>query len=150
MRKLILLILGVFTAQHSFAQNEEDSIKMVVQTLFVAMKNADASMLASTFSDSAILQTIVIDKDGIVKVRNEYVRNFIDFISKEEKGNADERIAFETIKIDGPLALVWTPYKFYYKGEFSHCGVNSFHLVKLSGQWKIQYLIDTRRKAGCE
>ncbi len=114
------------------------------------MKNADASMLASTFSDSAILQTIVIDKDGIVKVRNEHVRNFIDFISKEEKGNADERIAFETIKIDGPLALVWTPYKFYYKGEFSHCGVNSFHLVKLSGQWKIQYLIDTRRKDGCE
>ena len=149
MRKLILLILGVFTAQHSFAQNEEDSIKMVVQNLFVAMKNADASMLASTFSDSAILQTIVIDKDGIVKVHNEHLRNFIAFISKEEKGNADERITFETIKIDGPLALVWTPYKFYYKGKFSHCGVNSFHLVKLSGQWKIQYLIDTRRKAEC-
>ena len=150
MRKLILLILGVFTAQHSFAQNEEDSIKMVVQTLFVAMKNADASMLAGTFSDSAILQTIVIDKDGIVKVRNEHVKNFIGFISKEEKGNADERIAFETIKIDGPLALIWTPYKFYYKGKFSHCGVNSFHLVKLSGQWKIQYLIDTRSKDNCE
>ncbi len=149
MRKLIL-ILSVFTAQHSFAQNKEDSIKKVVQTLFVAMKNADVSMLASTFSDGAILQTIVTDKDGMVAVRNEHIKDFIDFISKEEKGNADERIAFETIKTDEPLALVWTPYKFYYKGEFSHCGVNSFHLVKLSGQWKIQYLIDTRRKAGCE
>ena len=103
MLKLILLILSVFTTQHSFAQNEEDSIKRVVQTLFVAMKNADASMLVNTFSDSAILQTIVTDKDGMVKLRNEHVKNFIDFISKEEKGKADERIAFETIKIDGPL-----------------------------------------------
>ena len=149
MRNLILLFLIVLSAQHSFAQSEEDSVKNVVQTLFLAMKNADASLLASTFSDSSILQTIVNDKDGIVKVRNEQVKDFIDFVSKEEKGNADERITFETIKIDGPLALVWTPYKFYYKGKFSHCGVNSFHLVKLSGQWKIQYLIDTRRKAGC-
>ena len=149
MRTLVLLFLSVFAAQLSFAQSEEDSVKNVVQTLFLAMKNADALLLAGTFSDSSILQTIVNDKDGIVKVRTEQVKDFIDFVSKEEKGNADERIAFETIKIDGPLALVWTPYKFYYKGKFSHCGVNSFHLVKLSGQWKIQYLIDTRRKAGC-
>ncbi len=79
------------------------------------MKNADTAMLAGTFSDSAILQTIVNDKNGITKVHNERVKDFINFISKEETGNADERITFETIKIDGPLAFVWTPYKFYYK-----------------------------------
>jgi hypothetical protein len=113
------------------------------------MKNADAAKLASTFSDSAILQTIN-NKEGMVKVSNEKVQDFIYFVSKEEKGNADERIIFETIKIDGPLALVWTTYQFFYKGNFSYCGVNLFHLVKLSGQWKIQYLIDTRRKEGCK
>src|SRR5688572_25758828 len=106
MRNLILLVLCIFTGQHLFAQNEEESVKRVVQTMFVAMKNADASLLATTFSDSAIFQTIVNDKDGIVKVRNEDVKNFINFVSKEEKGNADEKIVFETIKIDGPLALV--------------------------------------------
>jgi hypothetical protein len=63
---------------------------------------------------------------------------------------ADERITFETIKIDGPLAVAWTPYKFYYEGKFSHCGVNSFQLVRLNGAWKIQYLIDTRRRTGCQ
>ncbi len=150
MRTVILIFLSVFATPHLFAQTQEDSVKKIVQTLFEAMKNADAITLAGTFLDSAILQTIVSDKDGNVKVRNEQVKDFIGFISKEEKGNADERITFEIIKIDGPLAFVWTPYKFYYKGKFSHCGVNSFHLVKLSGQWKIQYLIDTRRKAGCE
>ena len=30
--------------------------------------------------------------------------------------------------------------------NFSHCGVNSFQLFNDNGQWKIIYLIDTRRK----
>jgi hypothetical protein len=62
----------------------------------------------------------------------------------------DERISFDLVKIDGELASVWTPYKFYAGEKFSHCGVDSYQLVKLNGEWKIQYLIDTRRKQGCE
>jgi hypothetical protein len=82
-------------------------------------------------------------------VRNQPISGFATSISKLTKGAADERIVFETIKIDGPLAAVWTPYQFYLNGQFSHCGVNSFQLVRLNGQWKIQYIIDTRRKQGC-
>jgi hypothetical protein len=44
------------------------------------------------------------------------------------------------------MATVWTPYTFYYKGQYSHKGINSFQLVKLKEGWKIQYLIDTRYK----
>jgi hypothetical protein len=28
--------------------------------------------------------------------------------------------------------------------------VNSFQLIKLDGKWKISYIIDTRKKEGCE
>ena len=73
-----------------------------------------------------------------------------DFVGHLKKDSADERIQFETIKIDGPLAIVWTPYNFYHNGKFSHCGVNSFQLVRFDGIWKIQYLIDTRRRTGCK
>ena len=83
-------------------------------------------------------------------IRNESIDAFVQAIGKSPKGALDERIQFETIKIDGPLAIVWTPYKFYYEGKFSHCGVNSFQLVRINGEWRIQYLIDTRRKDGCE
>jgi hypothetical protein len=82
-------------------------------------------------------------------VRNETVSEFFDFISKETPGNADEQIIFDVVKVDGPLAIAWTPYKFYYKGQFSHCGVNSFQLVRINGEWKIHYIIDTRRRLGC-
>jgi len=132
------------------AQSTEDSVKAVVNGLFNAMKTANSAALIEAFADSAILQTIAQNKDGGKYVRNEAVKSFATSISSLKSGDADERISFETIKIDADLALVWTPYKFYYKGNFSHCGVNSFHLVRLNGKWKIQYLIDTRRKTPCE
>ena len=112
------------------------------------MKNADTALLKSCFSSNAVLQTIHEDK-GSIKVSDEKLADFVDFVGKETAGAADEQIIVETVKIDGPLAFVWTPYKFYYKGKFSHCGVNAFQLVRLSGGWKIQYIIDTRRKEAC-
>jgi hypothetical protein len=47
------------------------------------------------------------------------------------------------------MAAVWTPYNFYYNGQFSHCGVNSFQVIRFKDGWKIQYIIDTRRRTGC-
>ncbi len=40
------------------------------------------------------------DKKDIIKVRNEHLKDFIDFVSKEGKKTADERISSGTIKID--------------------------------------------------
>jgi hypothetical protein len=136
-----------FTAN---AQSAADSVKTTIDKLFAAMQASDGALLKSTFADSAILQTISRNKDGEIQIKNETVGAFATSISQLQKGDADERIVYDVIKIDGPLAIVWTPYKFYYKGVFSHCGVNSFQLVKLKGDWKIQYLIDTRRKKECD
>ncbi len=113
------------------------------------MQNADTVLLKSTFADGAIFQTITRDKEGNTIVKTEAVQGFIDYVGKQPKGDADERITFGSIKIDGPLASAWTPYNFYAGGKFSHCGANSFQLVKLKGEWRIQYLIDTRRRQGC-
>ena len=57
---------------------------------------------------------------------------------------------FEAIHVDANLASAWTPYEFYVNDKFSHCGVNSFQLVKLKGNWVITYLIDTRRREACK
>jgi Putative lumazine-binding len=128
----------------------EDSVKAAVNKLFEGMKKADTALLKDAFTDSAILQTFARNNAGQIIIRDERVDEFADVISKLKPGSADERIVFETIKIDGPLASVWTPYNFYLDNKFSHCGVNSFQLVRLNGIWKIQYLIDTRRKQGCK
>lgn len=113
------------------------------------MKNSDTALLKTTISDNAVLQTVVMNKEQKVVVRTESMKNFIDFVAKPHPLIFDERIAFETIKVDIDLASVWTPYKFYLGDKFSHCGVNSFQMVKLDDKWKIQYIIDTRRKDKC-
>jgi hypothetical protein len=149
MKCFFILLTALIVAAEANAQSTEDSVKAVVNTLFSGMKSADAGLIKSVFSDSAIMQTISRTREGNTIVRNESVTEFADFVGKLKKDSADERITFETIKIDGPLAIAWTPYNFYFNGQFSHCGVNSFHLVRFNNAWKIQYLIDTRRRQGC-
>jgi hypothetical protein len=139
----------IFSIHTAMAQTSEDSVKQTVNQLFIAMKNADAKGLEICFADSAVLQTI-IQNEGKTSVRNEQVNDFSTSIAKLQKGDADEQIKFDVVRIDEDLAIVWAPYKFYYKGKFSHCGADSFQLVRINGVWKIQYLIDTRRKEGCE
>jgi hypothetical protein len=48
------------------------------------------------------------------------------------------------------MAAIWTEYSFYLGDKFSHCGVNSFQLFKDETGWKIIYIVDTRRKEGCD
>jgi Putative lumazine-binding len=148
MKRFFSLLILISMSKAIIAQSARDSVMAAVNDLFEAMKKADTVLLKNCFSPNAVMQTIQ-DNKGIVKVSNETVADFIAFVGKEAVGAADEQIVFETIIIDGTLATAWTPYKFYYKGNFSHCGVNSFQLVRLNSGWKIQYIIDTRRKEGC-
>ncbi len=150
MKSFFIFVVFMSTVIPVQSQASIDSVKAAVNQLFTAMKNADGVMLKNSFTDSALLQTIVTNKEGKIIVMTESIAGFVDFINKEAPGNADERIVFESIKIDGPLAMAWTPYEFYYQAGFSHCGVNSFQLVKQAGVWKIQYIIDTRRKKACQ
>ena len=144
---LLTTFMGIITTAR--AQTTEDSVKTAVNQLFEGMKKADGALVKSAFADSAIMQTFTRSREGQLMVRTEQVQRFADMVGSQQSGELDERIQFDVVKVDGPLASVWTPYKFYFKGQFSHCGVNSFQLVRTNGQWKIQYLIDTRRRSGC-
>lgn len=149
MKKILIAFFVFFIAANASAQTAADSVKQVVNQLFTAMKTSDAQLLQQCFADSAVLQTIAVNKEGKTIVRNESVAAFAASISKVPAGALDERIEFDMVKTDASLAIAWTPYQFYLNGNFSHCGVNSFQLVRFNGQWKIQYLIDTRRRTGC-
>jgi hypothetical protein len=143
---LVILTLWSFSA---FAQTEEEAIKATINSLFNGMRSSDSTLIRNAFAPNALLQTIGKTKEGQTRVRTDAVDSFIMSIGKPHKEVYDERISFGTIKIDADLAIVWTPYQFFVDDKFSHCGVNSFQLVKYNGEWKIQYIIDTRRRANC-
>lgn len=148
--KKYLLIAALTVTQTSFAQSDEQKVTERIQQLFTAMYNGDSAAIRSCFTEKPIMQTIAFDKTGKPLVQNGSVESFASFVGKQTKGTADERIKFDGIKVDGDLATAWTPYEFYYQQKFSHCGVNSFTLFREKGEWKINYIIDTRRKENCK
>jgi hypothetical protein len=152
MKKLTLLLIffSIFGKPMTAQTTAEDSVKAVINQFFNGMKTGDTTAIRGIFTEGVIFQTISRTKEGATVVKTEDVGNFLKVVVKEEQGVLDERITFGYVLIDGPLASVWTPYNFFYKGQFAHCGVNSFQMVKINGNWRIQYLIDTRRKKGCE
>lgn len=152
MRKAILLsgILCCMFCFSAFSQSEEREIQAVIQSLFDAMRAKNAEQVAAAFSADAIMQTIVTKPEGNTVGTNS-VGDFAKRIgSTPAETQLDERISEYQINVDGAMATAWTPYRFYLNGNFSHCGVNSFQLVKMGEGWKIVYIIDTRRKEPCE
>ena len=148
--KLLCSLLLLITAINVNAQGtEEKAIKATIDQFFNGMRLADSATIAATISPTAVFQTIVSLKDGAVEVKTEEVAAFLQAVGRPHKQLYDEQIQYGTMLIDANLASVWTPYKFYLDKNFSHCGVNSFQLVKMNGTWKIQYIIDTRRKDDC-
>lgn len=133
----------------TYAQSEEENVKKTIIQLFEGMRRSDSTLIKAAVAPGAILQTVAKNKEGQNVVRTEAMSGFITAVTQPREAIQDERITFGIINIDGDLAAVWTPYRFYVGEQFSHCGVNSFQLVRLNGEWKIQYIIDTRRKDNC-
>ncbi len=141
------VLTSLLVAQSLFAQTSTDeaAVKVVITQLFDGMKRADSTVLKAVFLPSAKLQTVV-NKQGDVSVREDAITSLIASVGKAKAGALDERLSGMDVKIDGDLATAWTPYAFYYNGQQSHCGANAFTLVRVGGAWKIQSIIDTRRK----
>nr|WP_317043111.1 nuclear transport factor 2 family protein [Cellulophaga lytica] len=150
MMKNILLTFAILFSAFVSAQANEVDVKNTINLFFDAFHKQDSVQLKAVATNTVILQTIGADKDGNTVVKTESYSDFIkNIVSIPEEVNFKEKLTSYTIKIDGDMANAWTEYEFWLNGKFSHCGVNSFQLFKDNGEWKIIYLIDTRRKKGC-
>ncbi len=148
-KSISLLVLLFLMCVNANAQNPEQEIKTVIETLFDGMRAGDSAMVASAFSKDAIMQTVAKNQAGEVVKREGQLAQFLTSVGTPHAQVFDERISGFDIKIDGELASVWTPYQFYLGDNFSHCGVNSFQMAKMGGEWKIIYIVDTRRRTNC-
>ena len=80
MKPILIMLTMVAFSMSLIAQSPEDSVKAAVNKLFEGMKDANASMVAEAFADSAILQTFSRDTEGKIVIRNEQVRDFSKFV----------------------------------------------------------------------
>jgi hypothetical protein len=148
--KLILIItLLIFSELGLMAQNDTLAINKVITQLFDGMRTSDSNLVKGTFHTEATLQTVFTNKTDETKLHEEQISEFIKAVGMPHDGIWNEKITQTNIQIDGNLAHAWTTYEFYVDDRFTHCGVNSFQLVKFNNEWKIISIIDTRRTTNC-
>lgn len=148
--KLLLLPL-LLVAPAAFAQTpaaETAAVQQTIRAFFDGMRRGDSATVRATLAPGAVFHTLAA-KNGQTQLRPENPAEFVKAVGTPHKDVWDERITFEKVLIDANLASVWTPYEFYLGSTFSHCGYNSFQLVKLADGWRIAHVIDTRRKEKC-
>ncbi len=131
--------------------SEEEKVQRTVETFFEGFHARDSVVMKSVLAEEVVVQTIGKTKSGETKLHQENIHNVLrGIVSIPLETEFKEVIHDYKIRVDQNMANAWTPYSFFMNGEFSHCGVNNFQLFKKNGQWKIIYLIDTRRREGCE
>mgnify|MGYP000011716870 CR=1 FL=1 len=116
-----------------------------IYNMFDAMREHNKEKFLQQFTKDALLQRI--NNQG--EIKNADIEEFAQVIQLSDK-HLDERLFSVTVQKNNKLASVWAPFIFYLDGSISHCGHNSFQLVKINQQWKIQYLIDSAYAGNCE
>jgi hypothetical protein len=154
MRASILLLTLILICQFKSAKAQDyaadPDVQSAIETLFEGMRTNDSAMVAKVFIRDAIMQTVLVNEQGSTYLNNGSLDGFLKAVGTDKSEIWDEQILSYEINIDGNLASAWTPYQFYRGEEFSHCGVNSFQLMKTNEGWKIFHIVDTRRTDGCE
>lgn len=150
--KYFSLLLSLFMVNVIQSQiDEEVKVKYAVETFFYAFNSKNEFAMKGVVDADVKLQTVNLNVLGNMIVQNTNFNDLVNFmITTPDSIPFHEKILDYKIQIDGGMAHVWAPYEFWYNGEFSHCGVNSFQLYKEEDAWKIIYLVDSRRKEDCD
>ncbi len=153
LRSTILLLLSfVFIEETSFAQNDTILIQKTIGQFFEGMAKLDTNLMRACITKNARLESTGKKvSENVIQIEfNDYFSLIAETIDRPDMVIYEERIHNYTILINKGLAMAWTPYTFYLKGTFSHCGVNLFTLLKIDGKWKINSIIDTESKEDCD
>ena len=150
---LLLGALGLAAGRPVQAQKASPETQAVQQTItafFDGMRRGDSTAVRRTLAPAAVFHGFGGKPGQAPTLAIESIGGFLKAVGTAHPAIWDERVTFERVNIDAGLASVLTPYEFYLGSKFSHCGYNSFQLVKLVDGWKIAHIIDTRRKEQCK
>lgn len=129
---------------------DEKAVRQVIDDMFDGMRAGDGDKVASLFVDGVVAKRAGTNREGIPRLGNTPISDFVAAVNQPHDQIWDERIWNVDIKIDGRLASAWMNFVFYLGDSFSHCGVNSFQFFKGDDGWKIISLADTSQRTGCE
>jgi hypothetical protein len=129
------------------AQDDRVEVLAVVTGLFDAMARGDtAGMRTFLHPEGRIVQTGFRDETSFHRLNT--VTAFLSSIGGvvAQGRRLEEKVFDPEVRIDDNLAQVWARYEFYVDGTMSHCGVDSYHVIRTADGWRILEIVDTQRR----
>jgi hypothetical protein len=124
-----------------------DSVLATVQQAFDLMRRRDTAGMRQLFDSTARLIGV---RDTTTAPRPRTVSQFLASVaSTPDDRVSDERMFDPEVRIDGPVAQVWTYYAFRSGTTFTHCGTDAVSLIRAGGAWKIVSFIWSVRRERC-
>src|SRR5215218_8985134 len=124
-----------------------DSVVATVQKAFDLMRSGDTASMRQLFGSPARL---IGARDTASTLRPRTVSQFLASVaSTPAERTSDERMFDPEVRIDGPVAQVWTYYTFRAGTTFSHCGIDAVTLVRAGTTWKIVNFVWSVRTTDC-
>jgi hypothetical protein len=129
---------------------EEAAILALLDRYMIAISTRDLKAMAAMQMPDGMTYVARPKKDDrtaieIVGRPNSY---WVD-PSQAEGPPLRERYWSPTVLVRGSIALAWAPYEFWEDGKTSHCGVDTFDLVKVDGQWRVANAMWTVEPQAC-
>lgn len=125
----------------------EREVLSVIDRFFACMTTRDSAGMADILEPEGVF-TIVETGPEAKPIRTVTHANYLGLV-KKGAGTLQERYWNATVRLDSSVAVVSCPYDFHFDGNFSHCGLNVFTLVKRDGHWRIAGCVFSLRKEGC-
>jgi hypothetical protein len=147
---LILAVVTILAAPCRAAAAQStarDSVISTVQQVFDRMRSRDTSGMRQLFDSTARL---IGTRDTTTAIRPRTVSQFLASVAATPAERfSDERMFDPEVRIDGPVAQVWTHCTFRTGATFSHCGTDAVTLIRVGGSWRIVNFIWNVRTEGC-
>ena len=144
MRSRLAVLLAACLLSLARAASDDQSPGGAVQKLFDAMSAHDSNAARALFTADAMLFSVRPDGTAVAITHDKWIDHMA-----ASKDAWLERIWNPKLLEHGSIAVVWAEYDFHLNGKFSHCGVDSFNLLKTAAGWKIAAVADTREISGC-
>jgi hypothetical protein len=145
---IVLAALAALAAPTAIVgQDRKSEVLEAGQAVFEAMARRDTAALRRLIHPSITLFAAV-QTDGQTELRTTWISQFLEQIANAAAIPL-ERMWNAEVRVSGPIATIWTQYDFHRGAEFSHCGIDSFQLVKTAAGWQVTGLIYTVVRERC-
>lgn len=115
---------------------DKKAVADVIDQLFAKMAAAEPAAIRALQTPQSQIVAVARGKDKKNHVQTYSAETFSKFFTNKD-AKIEERMYAPKTEIDGDVAMYWGRYVFFAGGKISHCGLNTFHLVRTEGVWKI-------------